>query len=701
MESAATGLSLAPQLPLWALAALVAATAAAMAYGLLMRADGVLWRTLAAALLLTALLDPQTVRELRQVLDDQVLVVVDDSPSQQLGERPAQTDAALETVTRGLDRMAAEGGLAYRVVHLSEKESSEPGTLLLGALEQVVSETDARRISAAIVLTDGQAHDAGAPPSWPVHVLVSGDERRRDRSITLLQAPSFGLVRTGIKVVYVVEDHGGASESVAPVELWVNGRMQRQLEAPVGTPSTVTVELPHAGPVAVELRTPAAADEVTSRNNQAIASVNGVRDRLRVLLVSHSPHPAARVWRNLLKTDPAVDLIHFTILRTLDRLSPVPEKELSLIEFPVQRLFIEEIDSFDLIVFDRYRRRQLMSDVYFSSIVEYVRNGGALLVALGGPSDPAPGLLQILLPDVAPVQPTGASLTAPYSVEPTELGRRHPLTRAVVDDLERAGPWYWQKELQVESGETLLTGAQGWPLLTTARVGDGRVGVLATDQAWLWSRGHGGGGPHGELFRRLAHWLMGEPELEEERLWLTNDGDGLVVSHQTLAESASDAELAAPDGKVVRVPLAEMRPGLWQGRLAADEAGIYRVKSGALEAIGLMGVHDILEHRNVTPSTEILRPFAEASGGSVRRIADGVPTLRRSNGSGDSWIGLPRRRTYAVSGIDLVRLLPAWAALAAALAALCLAWLAEAGRLRFRWQGAGSKRVQGDLHGKT
>ncbi len=687
MESAVTSLSLAPQLPLWALASLAAAAAAAMAYGLYMRASGVLWRTLAAALLLAALLNPQAVREMRQALDDQVLVVVDDSPSQRLGERPAQTDQALEAVTGDLDRLAERGGLAYRIIRLSEMGSGEPGTLLLEALEQAASETAARRVSAAIVLTDGRTHGAGALPPWPVHVLVSGDEGRRDRSITMLQAPSFGLVRTGVDVVYVVEDHGGGADSVAPVELWVDGRLQLQFEAVIGEPSTVTVGLPHAGAVAVELRTPAAEDEITSRNNRAIASVNGVRDRLRVLLVSHSPHPAARVWRNLLKTDPAVDLIHFTILRTLDRLNAVPENELSLIEFPVQRLFIEEIDSFDLIVFDRYRRRQLMSDVYFTSIAEYVRSGGALLAALGGPSDPAPGLFQTLLPDVAPVQPTGVSLTAPYDVEATELGRRHPLTRAFVGDLEGAGPWYWQKELQVSAGDTLLTGSQGWPLLTAARVGEGRVGVLATDQAWLWARGHDGGGPHGELFRRLAHWLMGEPELEEERLWLVADGDGLLVSRQTLAESAEDVELAAPDGTVALVPLAEMRPGLWQGRLPTDAAGIYRGKSGALEAIGLMGVNDILEHRDVTPSTEVLRPVAEASGGSVRRMADGMPALRRAKGSGPGWIGLPRRETYAVSGIEIAGLLPAWAALAAALAAMCLAWLAEAGRLNFHRRG--------------
>lgn len=682
MESAVTGLSFAPQLPVWAIAALAAIAAMAAAYGLALRADGVLWRSLAALLLLAALLNPQVVHELRQTLDDVALVVVDDSASQILAQRPDQTETALDEISGQLDQLTAEGGFSYRVERLSNLVADGHGTSLMSALERVSSETAANRISGAILLTDGRVHDAdSAAPPWPVHVLVSGSERF-DRSITLLQAPSFGLVRAGVEIEYVVEDQGGSGAPIAPVDLWVDGRLQRRAEATVGVPAKVMVDLPHAGPVAVELRTEAGADEITDRNNRAIAEISGVRDRLRVLLVSHSPHPAARVWRNLLKTDPAVDLIHFTILRTLDRLSPVPEAELSLIQFPAQRLFIEEIDSFDLLVFDRYRRRQLLSDAYFASIGEYVRTGGALLVALGGPADPTPGLLETLIPEVTPVEPTGVSLEEAFTVKPTERGRRHPLTRAVVADLEGAGSWYWQKAVRVDSGEALLSGARGLPLLTAARVGRGRVGVLASDQAWLWARGHGGGGPHGELFRRMAHWLMGEPELEEERLRLEETDDGLLVTRQTLSASAGEIEVIDPNGMTSPVKLAEIKPGLWQGKLKSNKTGIHRARSGSLEAIGLVGTHDPVEFRDVTSSEEVLRPVAEASGGSVRRMHQGMPKVQRAEGSSDDWIGLPRREVYTVNGIDIAGLFPAWAALALAVAALALAWMAETGRLR-------------------
>ena len=98
--------------------------------------------------------------------------------------------------------------------------------------------------------------------------------------------------------------------------------------------------------------------------------INGVRDRLRVLLVSGEPHAGERTWRNLLKSDASVDLVHFTILRPPEKQDGVPVDELSLIAFPTRELFIEKIEDFDLIIFDRYRRRGILPSLYLENIAQ-------------------------------------------------------------------------------------------------------------------------------------------------------------------------------------------------------------------------------------------------------------------------------------------------------------------------------------------
>ena len=80
-----------------------------------------------------------------------------------------------------------------------------------------------------------------------------------------------------------------------------------------------------------------------------------------------------------------------------------------------------------------------------------------------------------------------------------------------------------------------MEGPDGRPLLVLDREGEGRVALLASDQAWLWGRGYEGGGPQLELLRRLAHWLMKEPELEEEALSATAEGQTLTITRRSLS----------------------------------------------------------------------------------------------------------------------------------------------------------------------
>ena len=229
--------------------------------------------------------------------------------------------------------------------------------------------------------------------------------------------------------------------------------------------------------------------------------VNGVRDRLRVLLVSGEPHAGERVWRNLLKSDPSVDLVHFTILRPPEKQDDTPIRELSLIAFPIRELFDTKLDDFDLIIFDRYSRRGVIPDAYLDNVVRYVRNGGALLDAAGPNFGTPMSLARTPLGTILPAEPTGEVYDEGFKPALTDLGRRHPVT----EGLPGAGPrdgeaswgrWFRQVDTRVRhGGVVLMTGDRGDPLLVLDRVGKGRVAQLMSDEMWFWARGFEGGGP--------------------------------------------------------------------------------------------------------------------------------------------------------------------------------------------------------------
>ena len=301
------------------------------------------------------------------------------------------------------------------------------------------------------------------------------------------------------------------------------------MTVPVGRDVTLSIPIDHGGPNVLEIEVEAGPQELTLANNRAAIVVNGVRDRLRVLLVSGEPHAGERVWRNILKSDPSVDLVHFTILRPPEKQDGTPIRELSLIAFPIRELFDVKLDEFDLIIFDRYSQRGIIPQAYIDNVVRYVRRGGALLEAAGPTFGTPMTLFRTPLGEILPTEPTGDVREQGFRPQLTALGRRHPVTA----DLPGAGKpgeapswgrWFRQVEGRRHSGTAIMSGENGGPLLVLDRVGNGRIAQLLSDQMWLWARGFEGGGPQAELLRRLAYWLMKEPDLEENDLRAVDRG---------------------------------------------------------------------------------------------------------------------------------------------------------------------------------
>jgi len=680
--------------PLVGAQVLWAAIAAAVILSLLLlvsRSRGAAVRALAFALIVLALANPSLTREDRDPLSSVAVVVVDKSPSQNFGDRARQTEAARAGVVERLSRIP---GLDVRVVEAGQSDGETDGTRLFAALGASLADVPSDRIAGAIMITDGRVHDVPADAgalgfAAPVHALITGSKDERDRRVALIAAPRFGIVGQSQTITYQVEDQG-ANERTAAVTVRRDGDVVETRTVPVGAPQRVDIPIPHGGPNIVEIEASPLASELTLVNNRAVVTIDGVRDKLRVLLVSGEPHAGERTWRNLLKSDASVDLVHFTILRPPEKQDGTPINELSLIAFPTRELFQQKIGEFQLIIFDRYARQGVLPIIYFDNITRYVRDGGAVLVAAGPDYASPTSIWRTPLDAILPAEPNGNVTERGFHARLTELGKRHPVTR----DLEGSDsdPPHWSRWFRLvdtgnATGTAVMQGPDNKPLLVLSREGEGRVALLLSDHIWLWARGFEGGGPHLDLLRRLSHWLMKEPDLEEEALRLIVSGHDLLVRRQTMAEEVSEVTLTSPSGSTRTLKLAATEPGVWQSSVPANELGLWRATDGKLNALVNIGPANPREFAQVTSTTEVLEPIAAATGGDSRRLDDGsgggvsVPRILavRSGDTykGDDWIGLKMRDASVVRGIGVLPVFAGLLGLLLLLGSLAGTWARE------------------------
>ena len=685
-------IAFAPALPWAVIGALALVALALLALHARARAPGLMWRAIACVGLLAALANPMAVIEERRELPDVALLVVDESKSQSIGERRAATDAAVQRVR---EQAAGAKDLELRVIRSGAGGGVDSdGTRLFGAIERALGDVPRSRLAGVVLVTDGQVHDAPkaealAAQSWPapVHALLTGQRGERDRRLVIEQAPSYAIVGKPQQMTIRVDDGPGAPGATVRVELRRDAGEPQTLRLQTGVPQTVDFTLERAGTTLFEIAVEPGPRELTLENNRAVVAVGGVRDRLRVLLVTGEPHAGERTWRALLKSDPSVDLVHFTILRPPEAQDFTPVNELSLIAFPIRELFEVKLAEFDLIIFDRYRRRDVLAQIYLDNIVRWVRAGGALFIAVG-PSGGAPtSLFNSPLGAIMPGGPSATAFEQPFKPILTETGRRHPVTAdlpgaGAENGAPQWGNWFRHLDTEARRGHTLMSGVNARPLLIMDRVGEGRVAQLQSDHIWLWGRGYDGGGPPAELLRRVAHWLMKEPDLEEEALRATSVGGRIEVTRRTLAATFPQVTMTAPDGSTKTIDLRQTSPGLGLGVIDVDKPGLYRFDDGTLRTVAAVGSPDPLEFSDVRATDAKLKPLTEASGGSIMWLADtsdpDIRSVRPGRAAGGSdWIGLRRNEGYTVAGINQLPLLPGILVAMAFLLALGSAWWRE------------------------
>jgi hypothetical protein len=672
-----------PLLPWTWLIALAVVALAGVALALIRGLRGWALRGAAALVVLTALAQPSYQVEDRAPLSDIVILAEDTSASQSLPGRSEQTATAADALET---QLAARPNTEVRRITVPDAEG-DGGTMLMRALSDALAEEPQARVAGIIALSDGQAHDADmalALPA-PLHLLQSGFADDWDRRLTVVGAPAFAIIGEPVTLTLRVEDMGAApaSEPFAELDISVDGEPAQRFRVPVGRDIDLPVTLPHGGRNVIQFTTPTQQDELTVRNNTALIQMNGVRDRLRVLLVSGEPHAGGRTWRNLLKSDSSVDLVHFTILRPPDKQDGVPVGELSLIAFPTRELFLEKVDDFDLIIFDRYKRRGILPALYLENVANYVRNGGAVLVAAGPDFATADSLFRSPLGAVIPAVPTARVREEAYRPKVTELGERHPVTT----NLPSRGDWgRWLRQIDVtpNSGNVVMSGINDSPLLVLDRVGEGRVALLASDHAWLWSRGYEGGGPQLELLRRLAHWMMKEPELEEEALTASATGQSMQIERRTLGDTVPPVTITAPDGSTSELALRNVAPGQFIADYQGPEIGLYRLENGDQTAVIGLGPAAPREFINTVGTAELLQPAVDSTRGGVMALENGLPDIRNVRegrpAAGRGWIGLTPRNAFETRDVRATALLPGWLVLMLSALFIVSAWLREGRR---------------------
>ncbi len=682
------GIAFAPLVPVFVLWIGIAAIVVIAAILMLTRSRGAAIRVAALMLVLLALANPSFTREEREPLSSVAAVVVDKSPSQNFGERTRETEQAREALVARLKDIK---GLEVRVVEAGQADGETDGTKLFSAVTSALSDVPTDRVAGAFLITDGRVHDIPANAAAigfnaPVHALITGRSNERDRRVAIVAAPRFGIVGQTQTITYRLDDQGVTGES-ARVVVRRDGDVLSERAVRSGEQVSVTIDIPHAGPNIVEIEASKLEGELTPVNNRAVVSIDGVRDKLRVLLVSGEPHSGERTWRNLLKSDASVDLVHFTILRPPEKQDGTPINELSLIAFPTRELFQQKINEFQLIIFDRYARQGVLPISYFDNIARYVRNGGAVLVAAGPDYASQTSIWRTPLDSILPAEPVGVCEQA-YTARLSNVGKRHPVTRGLEGSASE--PPHWSRFFRLVDTRNpinppIMEGADGKPLLLLSRQGEGRVALLLSDHIWLWARGYEGGGPHLDLLRRTSHWLMKQPDLDEEALRLKVEGRDLVVLRQTMADTVQPVTVTSPSGTTRQVTLTAGDPGEWRAALSADELGLWQATDGSLKALINVGPVNPKEFAEVTSTTEALRPLLQATGGDARRIADSgsidlprvLPVRASTVFRGEGWLGVKMRDASVVRGIGVLPVFAGLIGLLLLLGAFASTWLRE------------------------
>lgn len=636
-------------------------------------------------IIILSLANPVIMSENRESLPDTVAVILDLSPSQSINDRKKN---ALEVYENLKNQLGKINNLEVRYKTIN----GEKGTNIFNPLSSLIGDIPDNRLAGAIIITDGQIQDVPEINALnfpaPINFLITGNKNEYDRRLIIEESPRFGIVGEEVTIKLRVEDIN-ADVPNALVTINMNDKDKQSRSIPIGESVNITLPLERAGITSLNIEVEEGKNELTLKNNQIVISINAIRERLKVMLVSGEPNMGLRNWRNLLNSDPSVDLIHFTILRPPNKQDLTPVGELSLIPFPSRELFQLNLNSFDLIIFDQYHLRGILPQYYLKNIVEYVVNGGALLDT-AGPAYAGPYSLSLSpLQSILPTEPTGEVVIEEFVPKITNYGLRHPVTANLQeingDKIENNwGSWFRMVEGLAVDGDVLLEGPENRPLLVLNRIGQGRVAQILSDQSWVWTRSDSNKGPQADLLRRLVHWLMKEPDLEENELSAKFENNTLIIRKNSLIPDLNSVKIISPSNETDIIDLEDIGSGQQIAKIPEPEPGIWKLSSGNSNISVIIGNYNSAEFNDVRATDKSIELLAESTLGSIKWINTERNTSLKINHieknkitNNNKNIKLYKNEQFFVQSMDQIPLAPWYLALILSIVLLFLSWYRE------------------------
>tara|TARA_B100000686_G_scaffold305938_1_gene344920 strand:+ start:37113 stop:39035 length:1923 start_codon:yes stop_codon:yes gene_type:complete len=636
-------------------------------------------------IIVLSLTNPVIISENRESIPDTVAVLLDLSPSQNINNRKENALKTYDNIKKQLEKKD-NIEVRYKTV------KGEKGTNIFQPLSSLTGDIPNTRLAGAIIITDGQIQDTPEINNLnfvaPINFLITGNKDENDRRLIIEESPRFGIVGEEISIKLKVEDINSNTPN-ALVTINMNNDDKQSRSIPIGESINITFLLERAGITTLNIEVEKGKNELTLKNNEAVISINAIRERLKVMLVSGEPNMGLRNWRNLLNSDPSVDLIHFTILRPPNKQDFTPVGELSLIPFPTRELFQLNLNEFDLIIFDQYHLRGILPEYYLKNIVEYVVNGGALLDT-AGPSYAGPYSLSLSpLQSILPTEPTGEIITKEFTPKITKHGMRHPVTANLQDitnnqENNNWGSWYRMVEGLAVDGDVLLEGPESRPLLVLNRIGQGRVAQILSDQSWVWTKSEENKGPQADLLRRLVHWLMKEPDLEENELSAKFENNTLIIKKNSLVPNLKPVTVISPSNESTQIELEDIGNGQQIAKILEPESGIWKLSYDNSSISIIIGNYNSYEYLDVRASDENVKPIAEYTLGSINWIntinnfqIPKIKHLEKEKLKGNNNINLMKNKQYYVKSLDQISLMPWYLALILSILLLFISWYRE------------------------
>ena len=439
-----------PIIPIYLIIILILVFIFSTIHAIVKKIDGSFLRFFLLTLLLVLVIQPIIKIENRELEKDIITILIDKTASQKITNRIKDVDEVYNKLLSKIGKLEGIDILKISVddqsirtsfgsiKEINSEQSEEEKIIrnvedlnsskLISILKNHINKYPSKKISTIFMITDGQIHDLTVHSALekieiPIYYILAGDKKLNDIKLTLVSKPNFNYLDERTKIKFKVEDFLHNQDLV---ELTVQNSFMPEIKKKikVGIVNDIEFDLPKIGQNFFKLSVEKKENEISILNNSEIIKIDGIRKKLRVLLISGNPYMGTRVWRNFLKSDPSVELIHMTVLRPPEKNDNTPFNELSLIPFPIKELFENKLSKFELIIFDNFKGRNVLSPLYLQNLKRFVNNGGALLEIAGPAYNSKYSLFRTEIGSILPGVPSGKVIRKEFKPKLTEIGKK-------------------------------------------------------------------------------------------------------------------------------------------------------------------------------------------------------------------------------------------------------------------------------------